>query len=154
MHARRRTFGTNCFDAAVGQRLQEVPEHFHPPADEGGGETPPEHPARALQHALPLHVVGPFVRTVVLVAVALDRKPSVVVSLYHHVDAVLPNSHLWRHPVATLRELIVHLAFERGLATFAQILYAHLVLPEGHRKVSNETAPQPVRRAQVPQLYR
>src|SRR5207249_4538851 len=103
MHAPPRAFGPNGFDAALGQCRQETPNHFLPPSDEGGGETPPEHTARTLQYALPLHVVGPFIHTVVLVAVALDGKPSVVVSLYHHVDAVLPNPHLGRYPIATLR---------------------------------------------------
>ena len=96
-----------------------------------------------------LHVVGPLVRAVVLVAVALDRQPSVVVPLHHHVDAVLADPHLWRHPVATLREFVVHLAFEGRLTKFAQIFHAHFILCEGCRKVSDETAPQPVRRAQM-----
>src|ERR1035437_9599534 len=102
MHTSRRAFSPNRFDTALGQRLQEVVQHVLAPADEGGGETSPEYPTGALQDALALHVVDPLVRAVVLIAVAFDRQPRVVVSLNHQINAVLADPHLGRDPVAPL----------------------------------------------------
>src|ERR1019366_8690062 len=143
MHAPRRAFGPNRFDTALGQRPQEVPEHFLPTAYERGRETPPEHsPASTHKVALPPHVVGPFVRAVVLVAVALDCKASIVVPFNYHVNAIRAGLDLWRHAVATLREFVVHLAFEARLAELPQVLYTHLIFRKGRVEVFNEATAQ------------
>lgn len=54
MDVPRRAFISDCFDAALGQRLQQVVQRGLPPTDEDGRKTVPEHPPSALKKSLKL----------------------------------------------------------------------------------------------------
>jgi hypothetical protein len=67
-------------------------------------EAPPETPAHALQNALAPHIVGPTLRPVVAVAIALDRKAPSAFAFHHHIDRKSNRSDLRRDMVASLDE--------------------------------------------------
>ena len=87
------------------------------------------------------------------VAVALDCKASIILSLHDHVDAILADSDLWGYPVTAFREFIVYIALEWGLTKLALVLYTRLILREGGCEVFDEAASPLVCLAQVLQLH-
>jgi hypothetical protein len=94
---------------------------------------------------LALHILSPFIQAVILVAIALDRQTRVIVPVNDHVDAILANLHLGRHPIATFCEFVVHFTFKRGFTEFSEVFHPNFILPEGHSEVVNEAPPVNVR---------
>ena len=118
MHASRRILRPYRLNPTLCERSEQVSHQYFTPANEARRETSPEHPTRTFQNTLPTHIGIPSIRAVVLVAVALDGKSIVIVTLDHEVDAIFPNLYLWRNPITALSKDVVNLALKRRLAEF------------------------------------
>ena len=116
MHALWRSLCPDRLDTTVGESPEQVIYHGIAAPQERRRKATPKHPPRTFQHALPLHVIGPLVGPVVLVAIALNGQPRIVVALHDHVDAVLAHMHLRRDPIASSGEVVVDLPLKRRLA--------------------------------------
>ena len=76
-----------------------------------------------LQDSLPLGVILSSVRTVIFIAVALDREPRIASSLHDHVDPIRSCLDLRNNTIAERRECDEYLALEPGLATVDEVLF-------------------------------
>src|SRR5882757_8403508 len=78
--------------------------------------TPPEPPTYPFEHALPRHVVGPALRAVVLIPIALNGEAPVGCSFHHQVDLVTQRADLGRDAVSAFEQSVEDSALEVRVA--------------------------------------
>ena len=95
----------------------------------------------------------PPLRTVIFIAVALDREARIVSSLRDHVDPVRSCFDLRNNAIAELSECDEYLPLEPGLATIDKVLLLGLIGHHRFVEVSQKRQPQILLR-EVCQLHR